>query len=826
MYQVIESLLQFENGTQEVWENTFVIIPNKALVYTIDTRIIKRGDGEHTFAELPVLFDMNDAQSAQEFHDSFPYLNVEDAYKPIYLSTNGKNYTVFDLDSRTLATREDLESSLSDKAEITHNHDSDYYTLPEVSNLISSNTRTSEADEDILSYLVLAELDAQNSTKLNLNNGIADEFETTNGITLNQNFTLTDGVYSSSPSTESILVSTNSTSMSNIAEAHVLLRMASDFDLNGDILVEVSRDDGITWCAVIMDKSILSQELIEVFTGKSNFDRQFVIVAYDMSSGKIENLKGDIETFTITSSNQGYFDSNINDRIMIGSRIVFSDDSYVTVSGIINTTTVNYQGNKTNGIYQVKSISNLNMENIININSSLLATPPSSYLTSVIASVIVDNFLYAFGGFNGSYGGYGNYLFRYNINTNTWTQLSPNGTIPSKGRVGAPLCAHNNKIYIYGGTEYSTYILKNGLYCYDIATNTWSYLSNTPGVKWGHTFCVYNEKIYMYGGYTTTQRTGSGSRHMWVYDIATNTWTNDTNNYTGTRPNVPTMCDGCIVDGKLYVASDTGIGRIWSYDIAAKHWTELPVQFDLIYNTTIEHYDGCLYLTGSRTTDSIKKILVYNIEQQTSQLIESTIETEYTYSSRKDNMIYLVGGMGGIPQLGRHIIDSSYQLVPVPGFNNSSSILFDTENPYLININASNNNILCTLRVGDTYVIRTGSTWKEIVRLNGSIWQYHNGTTWVDATVNSPNTAISEAIDASASNRMTLSTLRSLSSSVLSSLEISEIGIVLNDNLSSSEITYLNTTFMEDIESPAGNVIRYRIRAAELCRLYGIRVRY
>ena len=57
--RLIDSITQFVNGTQAVWDDISVPIPVGLVVYAVDTTALKMGDGVTLYADLPVLFALN-----------------------------------------------------------------------------------------------------------------------------------------------------------------------------------------------------------------------------------------------------------------------------------------------------------------------------------------------------------------------------------------------------------------------------------------------------------------------------------------------------------------------------------------------------------------------------------------------------------------------------------------------------------------------------------------------------------------------------------------------------------------------------------------------
>lgn len=58
--QVVESITQFVNGTQAVWNTITLPVPDGMVVYATDTTVVKMGDGTTLYTNLPTLFTLSD----------------------------------------------------------------------------------------------------------------------------------------------------------------------------------------------------------------------------------------------------------------------------------------------------------------------------------------------------------------------------------------------------------------------------------------------------------------------------------------------------------------------------------------------------------------------------------------------------------------------------------------------------------------------------------------------------------------------------------------------------------------------------------------------
>ena len=113
----------------------------------------------------------------------------------------------------------------------------------------------------------------------------------------------------------------------------------------------------------------------------------------------------------------------------------------------------------------------------------------------------------------------------YNPNTNSYQQQSPAGTPPNPS-VNQPSMTYNakdGKVYLFGGQIGSTF--SNDLYTYDVVSNTWTKLSppgTLPSPRWrsGFAYDSTNDIFLLYGGQDASQVYND----TWVYGAATGTW--------------------------------------------------------------------------------------------------------------------------------------------------------------------------------------------------------------------------------------------------------------------------------------------------------------
>jgi chitodextrinase len=162
-------------------------------------------------------------------------------------------------------------------------------------------------------------------------------------------------------------------------------------------------------------------------------------------------------------------------------------------------------------------------------------TPPNTVANSAgyFGSLTYDsanNNIYLFGGTLGN-GSYTNDLYTYNVPSNTWTKLSPGGTLPS-GRqfAGFAYDSADNIFLMVGGDGVAGYL--NDTWVYDPTADTWSQLSPTqsPAVTPGSTTfqrLAYDpdDNVFVLtrpgtGGFASGQPTGYGAVQTWFFRYA------------------------------------------------------------------------------------------------------------------------------------------------------------------------------------------------------------------------------------------------------------------------------------------------------------------
>jgi fibronectin type 3 domain-containing protein len=328
-----------------------------------------------------------------------------------------------------------------------------------------------------------------------------------------------------------------------------------------------------------------------------------------------------------------------------------------------------------------------------------------------LAVGVVNNMIYAIGGYNGS--SYFTIVEEYDPATNQWTTKAPMPT----ARRGLATGVVNNKIYAIGGSNGGSQLAT--VEEYDPATNTWTTKASMPTSRGGLAISVVNNKIYAigggYGSYLTTVEEYDPATNQWTtkapmltgreslavgvvnnkiyavggfnmgsspsvylptveeYDPATNQWT--------TKTPMPTGRDRLaigVVNNKIYAiggSAATAPTIVEEYDSATNQWmTKAPMptgRNDLavgVVNNKIYAIGGCCYLTtveeGSFYDGPIPPTLPLSLTLNTpTSITGSSITLSWSQSAESDFASYKIYRDNVAPQPGKQAVNESDTLV-------------------------------------------------------------------------------------------------------------------------------------------------------------------
>jgi hypothetical protein len=203
-----------------------------------------------------------------------------------------------------------------------------------------------------------------------------------------------------------------------------------------------------------------------------------------------------------------------------------------------------------------------------------LASPPVNFggLPFIFA---IGPYIYVGGG-SWMCGGPTNAFYRYDPATNTWTARA-NLLVPLFGAAGASDGTYG---YVACGTT-TGWTLTNTLYRYNPSTDSWTALSTVPGGvgRWIHFMAYYQGKLYIGGGALSSAGCSQNpyAQDFYAYDIATSTWTTLTN-----HPNNNMDAWAVTYNGKVYVTGEHTpcccdcTNQFYYYNIASNAWSPMP----------------------------------------------------------------------------------------------------------------------------------------------------------------------------------------------------------------------------------------------------------
>jgi len=163
----------------------------------------------------------------------------------------------------------------------------------------------------------------------------------------------------------------------------------------------------------------------------------------------------------------------------------------------------------------------------------------------------------------------------YDLGTNTWTNMTPSIQPSARERHSMAYDSINGKVILFGGNFAGGY--DDETWAYDLDTNTWTNMTPPtpkPSARGYHSMAYdsINDKVILFGGYD-----GGSNDETWAYDLGTNTWTNMT---PSTQPSarLDTSMAYDSINGKVILfggwdGSDKD--ETWAYDLDTNTWTNM-----------------------------------------------------------------------------------------------------------------------------------------------------------------------------------------------------------------------------------------------------------
>jgi len=224
------------------------------------------------------------------------------------------------------------------------------------------------------------------------------------------------------------------------------------------------------------------------------------------------------------------------------------------------------------------------------------------------------------------------------------------------------------RIILFGGSYYSgSYTFYGDTWSYDVAKAEWTKLTTmgSPNARFNHVM-VYDsdrKEIVVFGGFSYSGRVGD----TWVYNIASNKWTNETPDKSPSRRSDP----GAAYDAKNkkviifggYGYDDIIQGDTWAFDTETRTWTQMnpatrPMKRYggvMVYDTYTER---CLLFGGHMTGDDgsgmgyENEVWAYDYAADNWEKIPTTTKPparywhELAYDSGENRIILFSGSQG------------------------------------------------------------------------------------------------------------------------------------------------------------------------------------
>lgn len=201
--------------------------------------------------------------------------------------------------------------------------------------------------------------------------------------------------------------------------------------------------------------------------------------------------------------------------------------------------------------------------------------------------------IFLFGGYTGL--AYQNDTWAYDPLTSMWEELDPSGDLPTaRSQHTLVYDSKNAQLLLYGGWDGDKDL--SDLWAFDPASNTWTELApngELPTLSFNPVGAYEDTsgKLYVFGGFpdVETHEESQGEHRdflneLWAYDPSANEWSQ-----IGQSGDLPAGRNGHglaadPVTGRLVLFAGTGEGSfndLWTYDIASDAWTQILPAGDL-----------------------------------------------------------------------------------------------------------------------------------------------------------------------------------------------------------------------------------------------------
>jgi N-acetylneuraminic acid mutarotase len=233
-----------------------------------------------------------------------------------------------------------------------------------------------------------------------------------------------------------------------------------------------------------------------------------------------------------------------------------------------------------------------------------------------------SNHGFLFGGLNGN--GYLNDLWTYDPTTDIWTTATP---MPSAGRSGASCFVIGDTAYILGGQTSTTASISE-VWAYSMSADSWTQKNALPDSLWRASSISYQNKGYVLFG---RKNSLEYKNNFYEYSPLTDSWTSISN-----FPGVGRTYAGIAIlnNNIVSIAGRDSIGNsyndMWEYSTATDTWS-LSVNLPsaqrrggtCFYSGTVLYYTTGIDLNDTRLTETWK----FDLFLSTNELDNEVIST-------------------------------------------------------------------------------------------------------------------------------------------------------------------------------------------------------
>jgi uncharacterized cupredoxin-like copper-binding protein/N-acetylneuraminic acid mutarotase len=215
---------------------------------------------------------------------------------------------------------------------------------------------------------------------------------------------------------------------------------------------------------------------------------------------------------------------------------------------------------------------------------------PSPRFYHVMAYDSESDRVVLFGGFTAT-GTFSDETWTYDLNTNSWTNVTPAVGPSGRANQGMAYDAESDRVVLFGGSTGfpggTAGDVSDETWTYDLNTNSWTNVTPAvgPSARIGHVMAYDTEsdQIVLFGGSTGVPQDfpENLSDDTWTFDLNTNTWTNMTP-ATGPSARSHLSYQGMAYDAesdRIVLFSGFHVTGVvfdtWTYDTDTNTWTDV-----------------------------------------------------------------------------------------------------------------------------------------------------------------------------------------------------------------------------------------------------------